>query len=167
MIGRLTSFGQWLKVPVLLLLAVFAILGLWRLFTSRGSGKWLRSWLAGKFGCLRRRQRKTRKPPANPLAGIGALTGLPPNEAVINAYGRLLCVVHQLGYPRNSRDTPYDVLQTVQKRFRFLEDPARRLTTLYVRAAYSEQQLTDDDRQSAVSALGDLGEQMARRGRAG
>jgi hypothetical protein len=87
------------------------------------------------------------------LANLEALALLPPREAVLAAYLRFLDFLESLGSPRPAKSTPYEVLHGLPASLRYLEDPARTLTELYVQAAYAAEPVEHDAGQRAIVTL--------------
>lgn len=100
-----------------------------------------------------------RRPPvlrADPLADLSDLGGLSPRDTVLAAYGRLLRALERLGHPRPERLTPYETLDSLPVRLQALRDPARSLTDLYVKAAYSGEAVAPEEGGRAVAVLRDV-----------
>ena len=100
-----------------------------------------------------------RRPPvlrADPLADLSDFSGLSPRDTVLAAYGRLLRALERLGHPRPERLTPYETLDTLPVRLQALRDPARSLTDLYVKAAYSGEAVAPEEGGRAVAVLRDV-----------
>ena len=162
----LTGLGKVLIVPLIL---VFLAVGVWKLIRLwPGLGAWrhrlkglkglkdrwrsflqkITAWFLGS-----REKRKDRRKGPDPLTGLEELDGLPPRESVLAAYQRFLILLDRLGSPRPGKDTPYDLLNHLPQNLRLLEDPARTLTELYVRAAYSAEPVEHGARERAITAL--------------
>jgi hypothetical protein len=78
---------------------------------------------------------------------------LPPRDAVLAAYGRLLLALDQAGHPRPKRTTPYEHLSSLPRHLQPLAAPARTLTDLYVVVAYGDGPATAGDREGVMAAL--------------
>ena len=157
LVRTLTTLGKWLIVPLILALALaglWALLRLWPQLAGwrdRMLDRW-RSLLRRLAGLLKfRRRRPARK--ADPLANLESLALLPPREAVLAAYLRFLDFLESLGSPRPAKSTPYEVLYGLPASLRYLEDPARTLTELYVQAAYAAEPVEHDAGQRAIVTL--------------
>jgi hypothetical protein len=157
LIRMLAALGKWLIVPLVL---AFVLAGLWALlrlwpqlagWRSRMAERW-RNLLRRFAGFFKRRPRSTART-ADPLANLEALAGLPPREAVLAAYLRFLDFLESLGSPRPAKSTPYEVLYGLPASLRYLEDPARTLTELYVQAAYAAEPVEHDAGQRAIVTL--------------
>jgi hypothetical protein len=156
LINALSGLGKLLRIPLLLgipILILFALLRLapllprWSDLLAR-----LRNWL--------RRLLPERKPkPApvtDPFADLGSLNALPPREAILAAYARLLAALDQAGHSRPEKTTPYEHLASLPARLKPLADPARLVTDLYVVTAYGDGEPTAADRGETVSALAEI-----------
>ena len=158
LVQALSGLGRLLRIPLLLgvlflaLLAVrrlgFALPG-WRDLLAR-----LRAWLRGRLP-----ERKPRPAPVrDPFAGLGTLAALPPRDAVLAAYGRLLLALDQAGHPRPERTTPYEHLNALPRRLHSFATPARTLTDLYVVVAYGDGPAIEADRAGVIAALEEVRE---------
>jgi hypothetical protein len=78
----------------------------------------------------------------DPFAGLAALAALPPRDAVLAAYARLLLALDNAGHSRPERATPYEHLSALPARLRPVSKPAQALTELYVLAAYGDEELS-------------------------
>lgn len=96
-----------------------------------------------------RRRRST----IDPFADLDALGSRPAREAVLEAYVRSTVLLERLGYPRPPAATPYDLLGALPERLGHLSDPLTEITGLYVRAAYSDQEMGSTDREGAIATL--------------
>ncbi len=161
-VRQLAELGKWVRYLVVLAAAVLALWGLWRLLHQPGSTRrWLiaalgdlfRRLFAGVRGLFPRRTKKNPAPRRDPFADWDTLRQLEPREAVLAAYGRLLAVFEQLQHPRPERHTPYEFLASIPTRLKRLGDPARSLTEVYVKAAYSGAAVEAADRLGALAAL--------------
>jgi hypothetical protein len=156
LVRTLATLGKWLIVPLIL---AFALAGLWALarlwpqlagWRDRMLDRW-RNLLRRLAGLFKDRPRPARK--ADPLANLESLALLPPREAVLAAYLRFLDFLESLGSPRPAKATPYEVLHGLPASLRYLEDPARTLTELYVQAAYAAEPVEHDAGQRAIVTL--------------
>ena len=157
LIRTLATVGKWLIVPLvlaLILAGLWAFARLWPQLAgwrSRLADRW-RSLLSRLAGLFKRRPRSPARA-ADPLANLEALALLPPREAVLAAYLRFLDFLESLGSPRPPKDTPYELLHGLPASLRYLEDPARTLTELYVQAAYAGEPVEHDAGQRALVTL--------------
>jgi Domain of unknown function (DUF4129) len=157
LVRTLATVGKWLIVPLVLALALAGLWALVRLWPqlagwrARMGDRW-RSLLRRFAGLFKRRPKSTARA-ADPLANLEALAGLPPREAVLAAYLRFLEFLESLGAPRPAKSTPYEVLYGLPASLRYLEDPARTLTDLYVQAAYAADPVEEDAGQRALVTL--------------
>jgi hypothetical protein len=157
LIRLLGAAGKWLIVPLVLALALAGLWALARLWPqlagwrARMVDRW-RNLLRRFAGLFKGRPRRpTRK--ADPLADLEPLALLPPREAVLAAYLRFLDFLESLGSPRPAKATPYEVLHGLPASLRYLEDPARTLTELYVQAAYAAEPVGHDAGRRAIVTL--------------
>lgn len=115
---------------------------------------WLRECFASRVpGWAKRGGHHRRGPSIDPFADLDALGARPAREAVVEAYLRSTVLLERLGYPRPSAATPYDLLGALPERLAHLSDPLTEITGLYVRAAYSNQQMQAVDREGAIATL--------------
>jgi hypothetical protein len=153
LVSLLSVLGKLLLIPLVLGIVVAAFLALRHLRPSlpRCNSLFdrLRDWLRG----LRPTPKPRPAPWTDPFAGLGTLAALPPRDAVLAAYGRLLLALDQAGHPRPERTAPYEHLSALPKRLQRIEAPARTLTDLYSLVAYGEGTPTDDDRRQVLAAL--------------
>ncbi|HEY4587916.1 MAG TPA: DUF4129 domain-containing protein, partial [Thermoanaerobaculia bacterium] len=156
LVRTLATLGKWLIVPLILALALAGLWALARLWPQlagwrdRMLDRW-RNLLRRLAGLFKYRPRPARK--ADPLANLESLALLPPREAVLAAYLRFLDFLASLGSPRPAKSTPYEVLYGLPASLRYLEDPARTLTELYVQAAYAAEPVEHDAGQRAIVTL--------------
>ena len=162
LIGQLAELGKWLRYAVIIVIALLALWCLWwllnhlsraRLWLSAKVGRFLRQIWAGFRGLFRRREKERRGRPIDPFADLDALRQQPPREAVVAAYSRLLAAFELLEHPRPERRTPYEFLASIPARLTWLARPAKDLTEIYVRVAYSETPADEKDRREAIAAL--------------
>ena len=141
-------------VLALILAGLWALARLWPQLAgwrSRMADRW-RNLLRRFAGLFKSRpKRSTQK--VDPLANLEALAGLPPRETVLAAYLRFLEFLESLGSPRPAKSTPYEVLHGLPASLRYLEDPARTLTELYVQAAYADEPVEEDSGLRAIVTL--------------
>ena len=165
LVGQLAELGRWLRYLVAAGVGLLALWGLWRLLKHLSSARrWLRNgigrlWrqlLAAASVLFRRRRRRRQAAAADPFADWQALSRLEPRHAVLDAYGRLLAAFELLGHPRPERHTPYEFLASIPPNLKTYAGPARRLTDLYVKAAYSRSAADGADRKKAVAALEEI-----------
>ncbi len=153
LVGRMSGLGKLLRVPFVLGLLLMALLAANRLRPYLPS---LQTLLDRLSAWLRRLWPERAPPPPpkiDPFAGLSALATLPPREAVLSAYQRLLAALEGAGHPRPDRSTPYEHLQALPNRLQPVAEPARELTDLYVLAAYGDGEPTEADRERALAAL--------------
>jgi len=67
-----------------------------------------------------------------------------------------LAFFEKLGHKRLDRLTPYEFLNSLPERLKYLTAPARNLTEVYVSTAYSTYVPTSDDSKKALDALFNL-----------
>jgi hypothetical protein len=155
LVGQLTDFGA---VPPIFsesssqLAQGLVTVGRWSLLLLIPPGLLTLAVLAA----LAVRRYLLRRPPvlrADPLADLSDLGGLSPRDTVLAAYGRLLRALERLGHPRPERLTPYETLDGLPVRLQELRDPARSLTDLYVKAAYSGEAVAPEEGGQAVAVL--------------
>ncbi len=114
----------------------------------------LRSLFASKVPDWAKRDgRRRRGPTTDPFADLEALGSRPAREAVLEAYVRSTVLLERLGYPRPPAATPYDLLGALPDHLGHLSDPLTEITGLYVRAAYSDQEMGSVDREGAIATL--------------
>lgn len=156
LVSLLSGLGNLLRIPLIIAVVVLALLAL------RGFGFSLPRWgnlLARLRDWLRRRRPKRKPRPApvaDPFADLGTLAALPPRDAVLAAYGRLLLALDQAGHPRPERATPYEHLGTLPRRLRDFAAPVQRLTDLYVVVAYGDGRATEEDRDGVIASLEEM-----------
>jgi Domain of unknown function (DUF4129) len=156
LVGLLSVLGKLLRIPLILgilLLILFSLRILGPLL-PRWSGLLdrLRAWLRNLLP-----ERKPRPAPIiDPFADLGSLAALPPRDAVLAAYRRLLAALEQAGHPRPDRATPYEHLNALPARLKPLSAPLRELTELYVLVAYGNGEPAAVDRERALTALGEI-----------
>lgn len=153
LINTLSGLGKLLRIPLLLGIPILVLIALLRL------GPLLPRWsdlLARLRGWLSRflpKKKPRTAPLTDPFADLGSLAALPPHEAILAAYGRLLAALDQAGHPRPERSTPYEHLAALPARLKPLAAPARLVTDLYVVTAYGNGKPTAADREQAIGAL--------------
>jgi uncharacterized protein DUF4129 len=157
LVRMLATVGKWLIVPLVLALGLAGLWALVRLWPQlagwrgRMADRW-RSLLRRFAGLSKYRPRRPAQR-VDPLANLEALALLPPREAVLAAYLRFLEFLESLGSSRPAKATPYEVLHGLPANLRYLEDPARTLTELYVQAAYAAEPIEHDAGQRAIVTL--------------
>ena len=115
---------------------------------------WLRKKFASKVPDWAKRSGDARSGRIiDPFADLDGLGARPAREAVVEAYLRSTVLLERLGHPRPPAATPYDLLGTLPDRLSSLSDPLADITGLYVRAAYSDQEMVAADRAGAVATL--------------
>lgn len=155
------SLGMLLLIPFALLflgVSIYFFIKLWPLLKGKrmGISDILRNLLDKLSSIFRVKGRKDspRVPRAkDPLKTLRTIQNLQPREAILTAYCCLQFFFSQLGHHRPDCNTPYEVLNSLPRRFKFLKDPAFELTELYVCAAYSPRSVTDADRKKALDAI--------------
>jgi hypothetical protein len=156
LVSAMSGLGRLLRIPLLVAVALLVLLALSRLRPSLP--RWrdllarLRAWLSG----LVPKRAPRPAPVEDPFAALGALAALPPRDAVLAVYRRLLLVLEQAGHPRPERATPDEHLSAFPARLKPVAAPARALTDLYVLAAYGDGEPTTADRDRALAALGEM-----------
>jgi hypothetical protein len=163
LLGWLAVAGEWLRIPLILILlgvGVWGLVLLWPLlqgWRSRAADRW-RALLDRLAGLLDRLPRPRSRPAADPLTGLEALLDLPSRDAVLAAYHRFLALLEGLGHTRSGKATPYEILHGLPPYLRPLEAAARALTDLYVLAAYAAEPVEPGARERAVTALQEIRE---------
>jgi hypothetical protein len=156
LVNVLSALGKLLLIPLVLAILVLAFLAI-RYFrpalpSVRDLLARLRAWLRARF--------PERKPPpapaVDPFADLWTLNSLPPRDAVLAAYGRLLLALEQAGHPRAERTAPYEHLSALPKRLGTVEAPAREITDLYALVAYGDGPVDDGQRTLVIAALGKM-----------
>lgn len=163
LLGWLGAAGEWLRIPVILILLGLGLWGLVRLWPllsgwrNRAADRW-RALLNRLAGLLNRLPRPRRRdgPPADPLTNLEPLLDLPAREAVLAAYHRFLALLEGLGHNRSEKATPYEILNGLPQYLHPLEASARTLTDLYVLAAYAAEPVEPGARERAVTALQEI-----------
>ncbi len=102
-----------------------------------------------------------RRPTIDPFADIDALASRPAREAVVEVYLRSTVLLERLGHPRPPAATPYDLLGSLPERLVHLSDLLADITRLYVRAAYSDQEMHEEDRAGAIATLVAMRDRLA------
>lgn len=164
MLDALGSLGRLLRWPAILLAIVIVVLALFRLWPlladwRQGLGEGWRGWWQKLMARLRsspRARSRGEPPPEDPWTGLGALANLPPREAVLEAYRRFLLALELVGFEREERLAPYELVVVVARWRRAAEPAVRRLTDLYVAAAFGEAEIPAADRVEALKALDGL-----------
>ncbi len=125
---------------------------------------WLQARLARSLPSWPRRGGGTREQRiTDPFAGLDALGARPAREAVMEVYVRSTVLLEGLGYPRPAAATPFDLLGALPDRLAYLGDPLRDITGLYVRAAYSNEEMRPADRDGALATLRTLRDRISER----
>ncbi len=124
------------------------------------------AWLKRSFSSrvpdwARRSGPGRRGPTIDPFAGIEALGSQQAREAVVEVYLRSTVLLERLGHPRPPAATPYDLLRSLPESLAHLSDLLADITGLYVRAAYSDQEIHDEDRAGAIAALVAMRDRLA------
>lgn len=160
LLGWLAAAGEWLRIPLILILLGAGLWGLVRLWPllqgwrNRAADRWRA--LLGRLAGLLPRPRRRDGPAADPLLGLEALLDLPSREAILAAYHRFLTLLEGLGHTRSGKATPYEILHGLPPYLRPLEAAARTLTDLYVLAAYAAEPVEPGARERAVTALQEI-----------
>lgn len=162
MVGNLSSLGALLKWPVILLALLAGLYMLWRLLPLLGG---LRGMLGNLHGLLARllagfsrgkKGRTKRRPRGDPWAESGTLQNLEPRDMILAAYRTLMYACEDVGRPRDAEVTPYEFVGRLVGPWQSLRDPATRLTDLYVRAAYSEEEISPQEGLQALAQLDNI-----------
>jgi hypothetical protein len=153
LVNLLSGLGRLLRIPLLLGVLFLALLAVRRLGSLVPGWKELlarlRAWLRGRLP-----ERKPRPAPVrDPFADLATLAALPPRDAVLAAYGRLLLALDQAGHRRPERNTPYEHVNALPRSLQPIATPVRTLTDLYVAVAYGDSAATEHDRDGAIAAL--------------
>jgi len=123
---------------------------------------WLRAKFAGRLPAWAKRSAGgPGRRIIDPFADLDGLRARPAREAVVEAYLRSTVLLDGLGHPRPPAATPYDLLGSLPERLSHLSDPLTEITGLYVRAAYSNQEMGAADRDGAVSTLVAMRDRLA------
>jgi hypothetical protein len=153
LIDALSGLGKLLRIPLLLGIPILVLIALLRLHALLPSWSNLLARLRGWLSRFLPKRKPRTAPVTDPFADLGSLAALPPPEAILAAYARLLAALDQAGHPRPERSTPYEHLAALPARLKPLAAPARRVTDLYVVTAYGNGKPTSADREQAVGAL--------------
>lgn len=161
LLGILGALGRWLRWPAILLAGVVmivAVVRLWPLLAAwrQGLGEGWRGWWQRWMTRLRRLPGARGSGGTlleDPWAGLGALGGQPPRQAVVEAYRRFLLALAVAGFERQERLAPYELVSAVARWRRALEPAAHRLTDLYVAAAFGAGEVPMTDREQALRSL--------------
>lgn len=154
LVNALSVLGKLLLIPLVLVILILALLAI---RTFRPTFPTLKDLLARLRGWLRARipERKPRPAPVeDPFEDLWTLNSLPPRDAVLAAYRRLLAALEQAGHPRAERTTPYEHLNALPKRLTPVKAPSRELTDLYALIAYGDGVATDGERTLVIALLG-------------
>jgi len=123
---------------------------------------WLKKSFSSKVPDWARRPAPGRRGPTiDPFAGIEALGSRPAREVVVEVYLRSTVLLERLGHPRPPAATPYDLLGSLPEGLAHLSDLLADITGLYVRAAYSDQEIRDEDRAGAIATLVAMRDRLA------
>lgn len=171
----LARLGHWLKWPLLVAVALVALISAWRsaghwssLLKAFWQGFWnsLRGAWAGlfRFGFFRRSEGrgadgKGLRPPrdlSTVFKDLDGLLDLEPREAVLVAYGRMLDVWRAAGHQPAENQTPAELVVSLPRSLAAVREPSGRLTDIYVRAAFGHQPTPVEDRRAAVDVLREL-----------
>jgi hypothetical protein len=160
LVSLLGDLGRLLRIPLFLGIAFLILLALKRLRPTLPRWGWdgllarLRAWL--KRLLPEREPKPASSPFTDPFADLGALAALPPRDAVLAAYRRLLAALEQEGHPRPERTTPYEHLRSLPLHLKPLTAPIQALTDLYVVTAYGNGEAGEKDREQALAALEEI-----------
>lgn len=159
-LAGLTTLGRYLAIPFMIAVVLGGLYALYRLAPLLAKMKLsgFGGWLARLAAALRGRRKAAGKKRRRGLSAEISLDGLrelPPREAVVTAYARLLPALEAVGHPRETR-TPDEVLASLPGHLRPLRGALATLTPIYVRAAYGTEDLGEGEREEAVSALVDI-----------
>ena len=123
---------------------------------------WLRVSFSSKVPEWAKPTRKGRYGPTiDPFADIDGLGSRPARDAVVEVYLRSTVLLERLGHPRPPAATPYDLLGSLPAGLAHLADPLADITGLYVRAAYSDQDMAAEDREGAIATLVAMRDRLA------
>jgi hypothetical protein len=158
------ELGKILLIPVILIfigIVIFALIKLWPVLKGMrlGIGDRLRKWLdklRSLFAFRRHKDASEALHQKDPLAALERIHTFPPRDAILTAYHCLLAFFDKLGHKRLDRLTPYEFLNSLPERLKYLAAPARNLTEVYVSTAYSTYVPTSDDSKRALDALFNL-----------
>jgi Domain of unknown function (DUF4129) len=94
-------------------------------------------------------------------AALGATADA--REAIIACYAAMEASLATAGSPRRAADTPEELLNRAEDDGIIRTPAARRLTALFREARFSPHRLADAQRQAALGALGDIGDDLGGR----
>jgi Domain of unknown function (DUF4129) len=94
-------------------------------------------------------------------AALGATAGA--REAIIACYAAMESSLATAGSPRRPADTPEELLNRAEGKGIIRTPAARRLTALFREARFSPHRLANAQREAALAALGDIGDDLAGR----
>ena len=166
-VSAVAGLCQWLRWPLIVLGVLVGAWLAWRFapVLRRGLRQLWASvstfwsgWFEGWRAWWRRRRRATRSARRrdDPLADWRDLESAPPRDAVLGAYGRMLDALEVLDHPRSPEHTPLDLLARWPAPWRDGRAAARRLTDVYLQAAYAPDAVPEAARREALTALADL-----------
>lgn len=92
-------------------------------------------------------------------AALGATAGA--REAIIACYAAMEASLATAGSPRRAADTPEELLNRAEGDGIIRTPACLRLTALFREARFSPHRLADAQRQAALAALGDIGDDLA------
>jgi hypothetical protein len=92
-------------------------------------------------------------------AALGATAGA--REAIIACYAAMEASLATAGSPRRAADTPEELLNRAEGEGIIRTPAARRLTSLFREARFSPHRLADAQRRAAMTALDDIGRDLA------
>ncbi len=169
------SLGSYLRWPVLFLAALLILFAIWRLTPTL-----LALWKDGKLGAmfsslldgLRRLLAnllptfKSRSGSAGAkgsrakigvsFEGLEGLAQLAPQEAVLNAYGRMLNAWALAGFEPAENLTPTEKVASLPGSLKGMREPCGKLTEIYLRSAFGDQPTPASDRQQVIVQLQQL-----------
>lgn len=159
MLDGLASLGKFLFLPFVIALVLGGLYVLSRLapFLAKMKLSGWRAWLARLAAVFARRKPEEKRSGKPVRAGLDldGLGGLPPRECVVESYTRLLRSLEALGYELERR-TPYEYLAGLPAHLGRIRKPFDALTSAYVRAAYSAEEVAERDRREVVSAMAEI-----------
>ncbi len=109
--------------------------------------------LAASFVLWRRRQRRSLQEAFDSAHRLLIDPNMSPSQVVERLYHHLLRILADAGDPVNETDTARTISGRVTRAFRLPAAPMQEMTVLFERAVYSQQELSQGDRSSALTAL--------------
>ena len=181
-VQTMSSLGTHLRWPVLFLVVLLVLFAIWRLAPTLLSlwkdgrlGEMLRSLLDGLRQLLanllpsfqsrsnRSGSKRSKAQIGVSFEGLEGLAQLEPQEAVLNAYGRMLNAWALAGFEPAENLTPTEKVASLPGSLRGMREPCGKLTEVYLRSAFGDQQTPASDRQQVIAQLQQLRTWMSSR----